>query len=76
MKNQLTDQDLAMLDNSYAYHGPKDDQAPRYEDIRNTAKQLAVNILVNCPHSRERSVALTNLEQAVMWANKAIACNE
>lgn len=26
-----------------------------------------------CPPSRERSLALTNLEQSAMWATKAIA---
>jgi hypothetical protein len=29
----------------------------------------------NCPDSREKSLAMTNLEQAVMWANAAIARN-
>ena len=29
-----------------------------------------------CPDSRELSVALTKLEEAVMWANAAIARNE
>jgi hypothetical protein len=28
------------------------------------------------PESREQSLALTNLEQAVMWANAAIARRE
>lgn len=27
----------------------------------------------DCPPSRERALAVTNLEQAVMWANKAIS---
>jgi hypothetical protein len=34
-------------------------------------------MLINdlCPESREKSLAITNLEQAVMWANAAIARN-
>lgn len=28
------------------------------------------------PDCRERSLALTNLEQAAMWANRAIAVNQ
>lgn len=29
-----------------------------------------------CPSSRERSLAMTKLEEAVMWANSAIARNK
>ncbi len=75
-KNRLTDQELAQLENSYTYHSPKDDQPERYVEIRNSAKQLALTILECAPSSRERSIALTQLEIAVTMANKAIACNE
>ena len=29
-----------------------------------------------CPDSREKSTAITKIEEAVMWANAAIARNE
>lgn len=64
------------LENSYSYHPPKGDQTARYEAIRNKAKELAHMLDELCPNSREKSLAQTNLEQAVMWANKSIACNE
>lgn len=64
------------LENSYTYHSPKNDQSQRYEAIRNKAKELAHMIEELCPSSREKSIAQTNLEQSVMWANKSIACNE
>lgn len=64
------------LDNIYTYHTPKGDQIDRYQEIRDEAKLLAKAIIKRCPHSRERSVALTNLETAVMWANASIARNE
>lgn len=41
-----------------------------------TAKELAYMICQNTPTSREQSLALTNLEQAIFWANAAIARNE
>ena len=75
-KYNLTDQDLEQLNNSYTYHAPKEDQPKRYVVIRDTAKQLAQTIMENAPPSRERSIALTQLEIAVTMANKAIACNE
>lgn len=64
------------IDHIFKYHAPKDDQPARYESIRATAKTLAEHILSNCPESRERSLALTNLEQSIFWANASIARNE
>ena len=63
-------------ENTYSYHTPKGDQSDRYEAIRGNAKQLAMLIDMVCPDSRERSLAHTRLEEAVMWANASIARNE
>jgi len=76
MEYNMTDQELEKLENSYTYHAPKDDQADRYVILRDEAHQLAIKIMESCPNSRERALALTKIEEAVMWANKAIACNE
>lgn len=54
-------------------HPPTLDQAERMERLRETAKRLTSMIYVNCPKSRERSLALTNLEQVTMWAVASIA---
>jgi len=40
------------------------------------AKIFAQELCRFCPDSRERSLALTKLEEAVSWANAAIARNE
>lgn len=45
----------------------------RFEAVREAAKALASVIVQQCPASRERSLALTNLEQATMWAIGSIA---
>lgn len=66
----------AQIAASFVYHPPKDDQAVRYVAIRDHAKIIADLIVRTTPPSREQSLALTNLEQAVMWANAAIARNE
>ncbi len=62
--------------NTFTYHKPFGSQPQRYENIREGARRLAENISANCPESREKSLALTNLQQAVMWANASIAINE
>lgn len=64
------------LENNFTYHPPKNDQQRRYELLREQGKELAVTIVQFCPDSREREQAIQNLEQAVMWANAAIARNE
>lgn len=64
------------LEKRFTYHAPKDDQPRRYEGIRQEAKAFAYLIDNLCPHSREKSLALTKLEEAVFWANAAIARNE
>jgi hypothetical protein len=66
----------ARIENIFTYHKPFGTQPQRYEDLRATAKFLALAIQRLCPESREKSLALTNLQQAVMWANSAIAINE
>ncbi len=64
------------IESDFTYHPPKGDQPERYERIRSSARIFAHFILASTPESREQSLALTNLEQAVMWANAAIARNE
>jgi hypothetical protein len=64
------------IDNTFTYHAPKGDQQGRYENIRAHAKALAEVIASHTPDSREKSLAFTNLQQAVMWANASIAINE
>ena len=64
------------VENNFTYHPPKPGQAERYQTIRDIAKGLAMFLEDHCPESRERSLAMTKLEECVMWANAAIARNE
>jgi len=64
------------IDNIFTYHAPSADQQKRYEEIRRVAMRLAHLINAICPESREKSIAMTNIQQAVMWANASIAINE
>jgi len=60
----------------FTYHQPKADQPPRYDAIRSRAMEYALLINNCCPDSREKSLAITALEECVMWANASIARNE
>jgi len=68
--------DDADLRNRFTYHAPKEGQADRYQEIRDYAHGLASLINHQCPESREKSLAMTHIEDAVMWANAAIARHE
>lgn len=67
----ITRADLA---NRFTYHPPRDGQAEEYEEIRAAGHDLAKLITDLCPNpSRELATAVTKIEEAVMWANAAIA---
>lgn len=67
--------DISSINNSFTYHAPKPEQIPKYESLRSEAKELALLIYKLCPPSAETTLAIRNLEEAIMWANKSIACN-
>jgi hypothetical protein len=68
--------DQAVINNNFTHHTPNASQIVKYQEIRAKAKELAELLNEFCPDSREKSLAITNLEQAVMWANASIARNE
>ena len=63
----------ADLRNRFTYHAPRDGQPETYQEIRDHAHDLALLINERCPESREKSLAITHLEETVMWANASIA---
>jgi hypothetical protein len=71
-----TDAQCQRINNNFVYHAPKDGQQERYVSLRDKARELAIHIEENTPPSREQSLAVTNLEDAIFWANAAIARNE
>jgi len=68
--------DFAQLKHDFTYHPPKGDQQKKYETLRLEALELAQLMNDFCPDSREKSIAIRKLREAIMWANASIACNE
>jgi hypothetical protein len=62
-----------LLENNFKYHQPTPQKQDKYIKLRETAKDLAYLIIELCPESRERSKAITDLEQSIMWVNSGIA---
>lgn len=65
--------DTQDLKNRFTYHKPEASQPEIYERLRSTAHVLAQIFDGCCPDSREKSLAITKLEESVMWANASIA---
>jgi hypothetical protein len=63
------------VENIFKYHTPKEGQPEKYTALREKAKELAYLIADLAPDSREKSLALTKLEESIMWANASIARN-
>lgn len=61
------------IDNRFTYHPPGPGQADVYAAVRAKAKTLADFLNQSCSEGREKSLAITHLEEAVFWANASIA---
>lgn len=64
------------LNTRFNYHAPTPGQVEKMVGLRGMAHSLAEQILAQVPESRERSLALTKLEEVVMWSNAGIARRE
>lgn len=69
---RVTDQ----IERAFTYKAPRVGQEDRVEEIRNRARDFANALVQMTPESREQSLALTKLEEVVMFAEAAIGRNE
>lgn len=63
------------LKNRFNYHPPNEEKVTKHEFVRNTLFEVAEDFSELLPDSREKSLALTKLEEAMFWANASIARN-
>jgi len=64
------------LRHRFNYHKPTGNKAVFHQEIRNGCLDLALLINKKCPDCREQSLAITKLEEVMMWAMAAIARND
>lgn len=61
---------------TFAYHKPSPEGIEKIARIRKAFSDFLEGLEAHVPASRERSLAVTNLEQAAMWATKAVTHND
>ena len=63
----------ADIEKRFTYHAPDEKKITVHQEVRNEARLLAHKLNLWIADSREKSLALTHLEEMVFWANAAIA---
>ena len=63
----------ADIDNRFVYHAPDAIRVEKHEIVRRDVRTLANRLNDSLPEGREKSLAITHLEEVMFWANAAIA---
>ncbi len=73
---RVRDDMQARVENDFAFH-PADETngGVEHDLVRAKCGVLALFILHNVPAGREKALALTKVEEAMFWANAAVARN-
>lgn len=65
------------LINRFRFHPANTtEKAGQHQKIRNRCADLAVELNQLLPEGREKSLAITHLEEVMFWSNAAIARNK
>lgn len=59
--------------NRVSYHAPSEAGAIRHAKLTKIFEKVIREVRDICPVSRERSIAITKLEEAKMWCSAAVA---
>jgi hypothetical protein len=62
------------IEHRFAFHAATtDEKRDAHTSVRQACRRLADQINEQVPEGREKSVALTKIEEAMFWANAALA---
>lgn len=60
----------------FAWLPPNEESVASLRDVARAIADAYHIVIAQCPKSREQSLAITKLQEARMWANAAIVCNQ
>lgn len=69
-KGMITNEDIV---NRFGYHKADDKTGPAHQNVRGAFIEFSKYLNEQVPDGRSKSLAFTKLEEAAMWANKAVA---
>lgn len=62
------------IENRFAFHpATSEEKRNEHTSVRSACKYLAYEMNERLPEGREKSLAMTHLEDVMLWANAAIA---
>ncbi len=65
------------LENRFRYHPPRTEEIKKdHERVRSIFFSVASEMDLGLPDCREKAVVMTKIEEAMFWANAAIARNQ
>ena len=64
---------LENVKNRFAFHPATEVTGPQHDAVRRDLGRVAQGLAKLLPDGREKSLTLTHLEEAMFWANAAIA---
>lgn len=65
--------DTERLRHDFDYHAPDAEKVKKHEALRYCLRLAAEDIDKTVPDCREKSLAITKVEEAMFWANAALA---
>ena len=67
--------DASDINNRFSFHQatPENNKGATHDSIRGECLALASTLNVLLPEGREKSLAITHLEEVMMWSNAAVA---
>lgn len=68
--------DAVPIHPAFASRKPSPEGLDKIAKLRQAFSELYAVITECAPHSRERSVAITALEDCSMWSTRAVVCND
>jgi hypothetical protein len=66
---------LGDVENRFGFHPATAQTGPMHDDVRSAFLAMARMLVKTIPGGRHQELALTALQESMMWSNAAVACD-